>query len=118
MRSTGSSATAVLAVVDLDRPSPMLGEPGRNTCIATVATNAALTQAQAKRMAVAAHDGLGRAIVPAHTPLDGDLVFSVSTGERPLGDAVTDQLRIGHAAAFALSRAVMGAIYHATPRAG
>ena len=51
-----------------------------NTTIAIVATDAALTKPQCQRLAVAAHDGIARAIVPAHTPGDGDLVFGLSTG--------------------------------------
>ena len=50
-----------------------------NTTIAIVATDAALTKAGCKRLAIVAHDGLARAIVPAHTPYDGDLVFALST---------------------------------------
>ena len=51
-----------------------------NTTIAIIATDAVLTKAEAKRLAVAAHDGLAHAIWPSHTPLDGDLVFALATG--------------------------------------
>jgi len=54
--------------------------PGTNTTIGVVATNAHLTKAQAKRLAMSAHDGLARAIRPAHTPLDGDTLFALATG--------------------------------------
>ena len=93
-------------------------QPGAATTLAIVATDAALTQAEATRMATAAHDGLARAIVPAHTLLDGDLVFAVSTGARPLRDPVADPFRLGHAAAACLARAVARGVYHATPAAG
>lgn len=83
---------------------------GANTTIAIVATDAKLTKSQAKRMAVAAHDGLARAIVPSHTPMDGDLVFAVSTGNKH-----GDPLMIGHAAATCLARAIARAVYEATP---
>jgi hypothetical protein len=53
---------------------------GTNTTIAIVATDARLTKPAAKRMAIAAHDGLARALVPSHTPMDGDLVFAAATG--------------------------------------
>lgn len=89
-----------------------------NTAIAIVATDAALSKAQLKRMATAAHDGLARAIVPAHTPFDGDIVFAVSTGARPLDLPDLDLMLIGHAAAQCLSRAVARAVYHATPEPG
>ena len=52
----------------------------KNTTIAIIATDAVLTKAQAKRLAIAAHDGFARALWPSHTPLDGDLVFALSTG--------------------------------------
>lgn len=91
---------------------------GSATTIAIVATDAALTQAQATRMAVAAHDGMARAIWPSHTPLDGDLVFAAATGARALADPVGDALRLGDAAAGCLARAIARAVYHATPAPG
>lgn len=101
-----------------------LAEPGPGkargtaTTIAIVATDAALDQAQATRMAVAAHDGLARAILPAHTPLDGDLVFAASTGARPLTDPVAETALIGHAAALCLARAVARGVWLARPEEG
>jgi len=88
-----------------------------NTTIAIVATDAHLTKTQCQRMAVAAHDGIGRAIVPAHTPNDGDLVFAAATGDASgVGD---DALRdIGAAAALCLSRAIARAVYAARPASG
>ena len=53
--------------------------PGTNTTIGVVATNATLNKAQAKRLAMSAHDGLARAIRPAHTTLDGDTLFALAT---------------------------------------
>lgn len=86
---------------------------GEATTIAIIATDAALTQAQAQRMATAAHDGMARAIVPSHTLLDGDLVFAAATGARPMSDPVADSFQIGHAAATCLARAIARAIYSA-----
>ncbi|MFZ7093277.1 P1 family peptidase [Primorskyibacter sp. 2E233] len=89
-----------------------------NTTIAIVATDAALTKAQCHRMAVAAHDGMARAIQPSHTPMDGDLVFAASTGARQL-DAPEMQLAwIGHAASLCLARAIARAVWEATPAPG
>ena len=85
-----------------------------NTTIAIVATDAALTKAECHRVATAAHDGIARACVPAHTPNDGDLVFALTTGARPAADV----LLTGHAAALCLSRAIARAVYAATPAAG
>ncbi|GLS43854.1 P1 family peptidase [Methylobacterium brachythecii] len=87
--------------------------PGTNTTLAVIATDAALTKAQAKRFAVTAQDGLARAIHPVHTPLDGDVVFAVSTGHVPLADPVGDLARIGAAAADTLARAVAIGVYSA-----
>jgi len=89
-----------------------------NTTIAIVATDAVLDKAQATRLATAAQDGMARAIVPSHTPVDGDLVFAAATGAVPLNDAVHDTLMIGHAAALCLSRAIARAVYAATPAEG
>ena len=90
--------------------------PRENTTIAIVATDATLTKAQCKRMAVAAHDGIGRATVPAHTPHDGDLVFALSTADHEVEDRML--ALIGHAASLCLSRAIARAIYEATPAPG
>ncbi|MEX0306383.1 MAG: P1 family peptidase [Ruegeria sp.] len=87
-----------------------------NTTIAIVATDAALSKPQCQRLAVAAHDGIARAIVPAHTPGDGDLVFGVSTGARGVEDKALAM--IGHATAICLARAIARAVYMASPRAG
>ena len=64
------------------------GGARENTTLVVVATDAILTKAQAKRLAVMAQSGLSRAIYPVHTPLDGDVVFAASTGRRPLADAL------------------------------
>ncbi|MDJ0629287.1 MAG: P1 family peptidase [Rhodobacter sp.] len=90
---------------------------GEATTIAVVATDATLTQAQATRMAVAAHDGIARALVPSHTPFDGDLIFAAATGERPLLDPGGDTLALGHAAALCLARAIARGVFHAAPAA-
>jgi D-aminopeptidase len=100
-----------------DEPAPRK-RMGEATTLAIVATDAALTQAQALRMATAAQDGMARAIVPSHTPFDGDLVFAVSTGARPLPDPAADAFLLGHAAACCLARAIARAVYLAAPMAG
>lgn len=91
-------------------PGKRLGEA---TTIAIVATDAALSQAQATRMAVAAQDGMARAIVPSHTLLDGDLVFAAATGAKALNDPVVDAFQLGHAAAVCLARAIARGVYEA-----
>ncbi len=89
-----------------------------NTTIAIVATDAALDKAQAHRMATAAQDGMARAIMPSHTPVDGDLIFAAATGALPLKDMVAEPLMLGHAAALCLSRAIARGVYLATPSVG
>src|SRR3954470_1054030 len=85
-----------------------------NTTIALVATDAILTKAQAKRLAVVAHDGLARAIYPVHTPVDGDVVFAAATLRRPLADPIYAFAELGALAANVLARAVARAIFEAT----
>ena len=77
------------------------------------AFDAALNKAQARRMAVAAQDGIARAVVPAHTPVDGDLVFGVSTGALTLTNPAEGVLQLGHAAAVCVARAIARAVYSA-----
>jgi L-aminopeptidase/D-esterase-like protein len=89
------------------------GQPGENTTIAVVATDAALTKAQAKQLAVMAQDGFARAIYPAHTPLDGDTVFAAATGAKPLQDPVLNVSDIGATAANVLARAIARGVYEA-----
>ena len=63
-------------------PRPILRRrQGQHTTIGVVATNAKLTKPQATKVAQIAHDGIARAIYPAHTMFDGDTIFVVSTGE-------------------------------------
>jgi D-aminopeptidase len=89
-----------------------------NTTLVVVATDAVLTKSQAKRLAVMAQDGLARAIFPAHTPLDGDLVLAAATGRRPLADPVRDLMRLGTFAAQVVARAIARGIYEAASAGG
>jgi L-aminopeptidase/D-esterase-like protein len=112
----------------LARPRPEDSAPGptdhafdvsarANTTLAVVATDLTLSKAQARRMAIMAHDGLARAIRPAHGALDGDTVFALSTGRRPApapDRAPAMVSRCGMAAADCLARAIARAVYHAT----
>lgn len=113
------SATGLGRTVDSRKAKAMRpAEPDKgNTTIAIVATDAALTKPQCQRLAVAAHDGIARAIVPAHTPGDGDLVFGVSTGARKIETDANLGL-LGHAASLCLARAIARAVYLASPAAG
>ena len=97
-------------------PAPVK-QLGEATTIAIVATDAALEKPGLQRLATAAHDGLARALVPSHTPMDGDLVFAVSTGARPEPDPAGSFL-LGHAAACVLARATARAVHAARPAPG
>lgn len=88
--------------------------PVANTTIAIVATNAALDQADLTRVATAAQDGIARAVVPAHTPFDGDLVFAASTGAVELDDRRRDGYLVGHAASLCLARAIARGVFETT----
>lgn len=88
----------------------------RNTTIACVATDAILTPAQARRVAVMAQDGFARAIRPVHAPFDGDVVFAVSTGRKPLADPENYTVaRLGALAADTLARAIARGVFEAEP---
>jgi L-aminopeptidase/D-esterase-like protein len=85
-----------------------------NTTIACVATDAILTPAQAKRVAIMAQDGLARAIRPVHAQSDGDVVFALATGRKPLEAPESLALtRLGALAADCLARAVARGVYEA-----
>jgi L-aminopeptidase/D-esterase-like protein len=91
-------------------------EPGQNTTLAVVATDAVLTKAEAKRLAIVAHDGFARAIWPAHTPMDGDIVFALSTGRSDIRPA--NLIALGAAAAACTARAIARGVYEATDAEG
>ena len=86
-----------------------------NTTLVVVATDAALSKAQARRLAMMAQDGLARAIYPVHTPLDGDIVFAAATGKKPLADPVLALSAIGAIAANVVARAIARGVYEASP---
>lgn len=84
-----------------------------STTIGVVVTDAVLTKAQVHRLSIMAHDGLARAILPAHLPLDGDTIFAAATGAKPLEDPA-DFLDICHLATLVSARAVARGVYEAT----
>ena len=87
--------------------SGLVGGPGENTTIGVVATNATLTKAQATKLAQMAHDGLARAVYPAHTPWDGDTIFSLATGQV---EGEPDLIVLGAVAADAVAEAILDAV--------
>jgi L-aminopeptidase/D-esterase-like protein len=89
------------------------GTPQASTMLAVVATDATLSKAEAKRLAIMAHVGLARALYPIHTPLDGDVVFAAATGRKPAPDSMLGLTALGTAAANCLARAVARGVYEA-----
>jgi L-aminopeptidase/D-esterase-like protein len=87
---------------------------GSNTVIGVVATNAALTKEEANKVAQMAHDGLARAVRPAHTLLDGDTIFALATGTAGRANVSV----IGAFAAEATAQAIRQAVQAATPVVG
>jgi len=83
------------------------------TTIGVVVTDAVLTKAQAHRLSIMAHDGLARAVLPAHLPGDGDTIFSAATGRKSLGDP-SDFAELCHLATLVTARAVARGVYEAT----
>ncbi len=86
---------------------------GANTTLAVVAVNADLTPAECKRLAMMAQDGLSRAVRPAHTPFDGDVVFAVASGAVDLGqdERLRRLARLGSVAGDCLARAIARGVY-------
>jgi L-aminopeptidase/D-esterase-like protein len=92
----------------------MKGAEPRNTNLAIVATDADLTKAQAKRVAIMAQDGLARALRPVHAAMDGDVVFAAATGGSGRAVGPVELTRIGATAADCLARAVARGVYEAS----
>ena len=107
-------------------PEPPPPQPVLNTTLGIIATDASLSVAQAQKVAQMAHDGMARAIRPAHTMFDGDTVFCLATGQKELPDEqgiyqapqALALNELGHGAANCLSRAIIHAILKAESLAG
>ncbi len=82
---------------------------GTATTLAIVATDVTLDKAGCARLATMGHDGLARALAPAHTATDGDTVFGLATGARPVPD-LPGLVALQAAAADVVSRAVVHAV--------
>jgi L-aminopeptidase/D-esterase-like protein len=98
----------------IDTALRLKGGPGTSTTIGLIATDAVLSKAQAYRLAIMAHDGLARAVLPAHAPLDGDTIFAAATGRRPLGDPIAELTALGFAATLVMARAIARGVHAAT----
>jgi L-aminopeptidase/D-esterase-like protein len=90
-------------------------EASQNTTLAVVATDLTLTKSQAKTLAIAAHDGFARAIWPVHLPVDGDIVFALSTGTRKRKPDLNEFVALCSGAAAVMARAIARGIHAARP---
>jgi len=98
----------------------------RNTTIGVVATDAVLSAAQAQKIAQMAHDGMARAVRPAHTMFDGDTIFCLAMGGKKLSEPPATVIaaqaqslsELGHAVANCVSRAIIHAVLSAHSLAG
>ncbi|RNE49698.1 P1 family peptidase [Corynebacterium alimapuense] len=93
------------AFARLSRPPASL-----NTTIGVVATDAPVNKSQAKRLAMVGHDGIARAVRPAHSPLDGDTLFGVSTNESAGGVEIAVLHELSQAAAEVVCAAIVDAV--------
>ncbi|UOZ07386.1 P1 family peptidase [Amycolatopsis sp. WQ 127309] len=126
--STGRAYAADHGGFGVTWPSRAVELPSRrtdlNTTIGVVAVDAALSKAEARRLAVAAQDGLARAVRPAHTMFDGDTVFALATGARELPGASHPAVRpaaldaLCSAAARVFARAMVHGLLAATTAGG
>jgi L-aminopeptidase/D-esterase-like protein len=102
-----------LDVREILKSNPPEAWPIENKSLAMVGTNANLTKAQVKRVAMMAQDGLARSIFPVHTLFDGDSVFALASGK-----VEAEPSLVGAWAADALAEAVRRAVLLATGAGG
>ena len=93
----------------------LLNDISSNTVIGLVATDAPLTRANLKRLSIMAHDGIARSLSPAHTPMDGDTIFAITTCQDIKEQVLqnVDILALGSRASDCVARACNRAIYEA-----
>jgi L-aminopeptidase/D-esterase-like protein len=104
-RPAADELAAMLADTGPPGPPPTISA----TTLAVIGTDLGLDKSGCARLAITGHDGIARAIAPAHTPFDGDTVFALATGAGPEPDPAT-RLAMHHAAADCLTRAVVHAM--------
>ena len=90
-------------------------EISSNTVIGVVATDAPLSRANLKRLAIMAHDGIAKSLSPAHTPMDGDTIFAISTNQNNNKSELDsiDILAMGSRISDCVARACNRAVYEA-----
>ena len=95
-----------------DRGMRIKGRSVTATTIGAVVTDCTLSKAQLHRLSLSAHDGLARAVLPAHLPMDGDTLFSASTATRP-SNGLADLLELCHLATLVTARAIARGVFEA-----
>jgi L-aminopeptidase/D-esterase-like protein len=103
--------TAALAGAPLRDPPAAAA----NTTLVCVATSVAFDQASLKRVAIEAHDGIARAVRPAHTVVDGDVTFALAPDAHGPAPPIELRLRVGAAAAECAARAIVAAVRSVRP---
>ena len=93
-------------------------QPGTNTTIGVIATDAPIARRCLVRMAISGHDGLARAIRPAHTAADGDTLFALTTATEERRIENSDVMRIARAAEQLMETAILRAVQAAETRGG
>jgi L-aminopeptidase/D-esterase-like protein len=113
----GEESGEFVSTLETLRKEPLLPPfaVDENSTIGIVATDAALTKDDAYRLAVGGQAGLARAISPAHTIVDGDTIFALSTGSN---SAETDMLQMAALASRAVEQAIVNGVEAATGLAG
>lgn len=99
-------------VTAADRAMRIKGLRLTATTIGAVVTDCTLSKAELHRLSISAHDGLARAVLPGHLPLDGDTMFAASTGKRGSAGAA-DLLELCHLATLVTARAIARGVYEA-----
>lgn len=116
---TGTGSRRIQPIDELLAPGSPAVPSSSNSTIGVVVTNAALTKEEADELASSAHDGFAQTIRPAHTRVDGDTLFVLSTGSGPrTGLSMLDMIALQHAATRAVAQAVLRAVRQATTLAG
>lgn len=113
----GHGAISHLTGADLElelKPGPA----SQATTLVIVATDADIDQLMLKRVAIMANAGMARAAYPAHTPLDGDIVFALATARKPAPVGPQELTEIGNAAATVVARSIARGVYEATAFSG
>ena len=101
------------AIDESDTAMRLKGMDTTATTIGAIVTDATLTKAETHRVAIMAHDGFARALLPAHLPLDGDTVFAAATGRMPC-NGLPDFMELCHLATSVMARAIARGVYEAT----